>query len=173
MERPIVGFGQDEEGVPIAWLSCGHAQHIRHNPPFVNRAWVLTEEGRASRLGQPLNCVRCDELELPNDFVPYDRTDLLTEATLPKVQKPSGGYAATPLEPTPPGIWARLVVLDGQLRLHIPRLAVDLDLSPAQPGTLPPEVAYSVEPVGMVQFFQEFYCSRQQYQAWVREILSN
>ena len=92
MERPIVGFGQDEEGVPIAWLSCGHAQHIRHTPPFVNRPWVLTAEGRASRLGQPLNCVRCDELELPNDFVPYDRTDLLTEATLPKVQKPSGGW---------------------------------------------------------------------------------
>ena len=165
MERPIVGFGQDEEGVPIAWLSCGHAQHIRHNPPFVNRPWVLTEAGRASRLGQPLNCVRCDELDLPDGFVPYDRTSLLTEADL----TPDSEHT----QPTPPGIWARLVVLDGQLRLRIPSLGVDLELSPAQLGTLPPEVVYTLEAVGPVQFYQEFYCSRQQYQAWVRDILLN
>ena len=165
MERPIVGYGQDEEGVPMAWLSCGHAQHIRHNPPFVNRPWVLTEEGRARMLGQPLNCVRCDELELPDDFVPYDRTETVTEADL----------AATPeaTQPTLPGIWSTIVVQDGQLRLRIPRLAVDLELSPAQPGTIPPEVAYTLGPVGKVQFCREFYSSRGQYQAWVRDILSN
>ena len=164
MERPIVGFGQDDEGVPLAWLSCGHAQHIRHNPPFVNRPWVLTEEGRAGMLGRPLNCVRCDELDMPDDFVPYDQTAPLSEADL----------AVTPAttQPTAPGIWTRIVVLDGALRLRIPRLGVDRELSPAQPGTVPAEVAYSLEPVGAVQFCQEFYCSRRQYQAWVRDILS-
>ena len=163
MERPIVGFGEDEEGVPLAWLSCGHAQHIRHNPPFVNRPWVLTEAGRAGMVGKPLNCVRCDALELPDDFVPYDKTPLLSEADL---------AAPDAAQPTPPGIWARLVVLEGALRLRIPRLGVDLAVSPGQPGTLPPEVPYSLEPAGPVQCYQEFYCSRPQYQAWVRAILS-
>ncbi len=165
MERPIVGFGQDDEGVPLAWLSCGHAQHIRHTPPFVNRPWVLTEEGRASRLGQPLNCVRCDALELPDDFVPYDRTDSLTGADLTDPAEAG--------QPLAPGIWARIVVLEGGLRLRIPGLAVDLALSPTQPGTLPPEVEYTLAAGGPVQFYQEFYCSRSQYQAWVRDILSN
>lgn len=63
MEQTIVGFGTDADGVPIAILSCGHPQHIRHNPPWTNRPWVLTEEGRNSMLGKTLNCVRCDEME--------------------------------------------------------------------------------------------------------------
>ena len=45
----------------MARLACGHGQHVRHDPPLVSRTWVLTEDGRASRLGQILNCVRCDE----------------------------------------------------------------------------------------------------------------
>jgi hypothetical protein len=42
-------------------LECGHNQHVRHDPPYVERPWVITEHGRRSRLGQELNCVRCDE----------------------------------------------------------------------------------------------------------------
>lgn len=165
MERPIVTFGQDDEGVPLAWLSCGHTQHVRHNPPFVNRAWILTEEGRARMLGQPLNCVRCDALELPDHFVPYDKTDLLTEAAF------TAGSDIS--QPAPQGIWLRIIVLDGRLRLRIPYLSVDLELSSAQSGTIAPEMTYALERVGSVQFFQEFYCSRQQYLAWVRDILSD
>lgn len=165
MQRPIVGFGQDDEGAPIAWLSCGHPQHVRHNPPFVNRPWILTEEGRASMLGQPLNCVRCDALELPEHFVPYEKTALLTEAALTASSDSS--------QPLPPGIWARIVVLDGQLRLRIPYLSVDAQLSSAHSGLIPPETPYTLERVGTVKFFQEFYCSRQQYQAWVQDILSD
>ncbi|HWP43425.1 MAG TPA: DUF3565 domain-containing protein, partial [Blastocatellia bacterium] len=32
-----------------------------HDPPLVTRTWVLSEQGRASRLGFELNCKRCDE----------------------------------------------------------------------------------------------------------------
>ena len=49
------------EGHWRALLDCGHPQHVRHDPPLVTRAWVLTEEGRASRLGLELDCKRCDE----------------------------------------------------------------------------------------------------------------
>ena len=45
-ERLIVGFHQDQEGDWVAELDCGHNQHVRHNPPWQERAWVLSSEGR-------------------------------------------------------------------------------------------------------------------------------
>ncbi len=67
MERAIVGFDQDELGDWRAILACGHRQHVRHNPPLVERPWVLTEEGRSRFLGAVLNCKACDEGEPVND----------------------------------------------------------------------------------------------------------
>ena len=61
MEQPIVGFYQDEVGDWVADLACGHTQHVRHNPPFSHRPWVLTAEGRQRFLGFVLNCKLCDE----------------------------------------------------------------------------------------------------------------
>jgi hypothetical protein len=56
-----VGFDQDEAGDWVALLACGHRQHVRHRPPWHERPWVLTEEGRADRLGSPLECPACGE----------------------------------------------------------------------------------------------------------------
>ena len=67
MERAIVGFEQDELGDWRAILACGHRQHVRHNPPLVERPWVLTETGRARFLGVVLDCKACDEGEPVND----------------------------------------------------------------------------------------------------------
>ena len=64
MNQKIIGFHQDEEQHWVADLECGHAQHVRHDPPWMEREWVITPEGRATRLGTALNCVRCDELGL-------------------------------------------------------------------------------------------------------------
>jgi len=61
VDRRIVGFSLDDEGHWVAELDCGHRQHMRHQPPFQNRAWVITAEGRESRLGVVVNCVRCDD----------------------------------------------------------------------------------------------------------------
>lgn len=60
MKQPIVGFHQDEAGDWVADLACGHTQHVRHNPPFSNRPWVLTAEGRQRFLGFVLDCKLCD-----------------------------------------------------------------------------------------------------------------
>lgn len=62
MNRKITGFHTDAENHWVAELECGHGQHMRHDPPWMERPWVTTEEGRQSRLGEQLNCVRCDEL---------------------------------------------------------------------------------------------------------------
>jgi hypothetical protein len=61
MRRAIVGFHVDELGDWVAELECGHRQHVRHNPPFVNRPWVVTEEGRRGKLGAQLECVLCEQ----------------------------------------------------------------------------------------------------------------
>lgn len=58
-ERAIVDFHRDEEGDWVADLACGHTQHVRHNPPWVNRPWVTTAAGRASFLGRSLRCRDC------------------------------------------------------------------------------------------------------------------
>ena len=60
MKQGITGFHQDPEGHWVADLACGHAQHVRHDPPWQVREWVTTEEGRHSRLGMLLDCVLCD-----------------------------------------------------------------------------------------------------------------
>jgi hypothetical protein len=65
MKRRIVGFHRDEHGDWVADLECGHGQHVRHLPPLVTRPWVLTEEGRTSRLGTVLACKKCDESQDP------------------------------------------------------------------------------------------------------------
>lgn len=65
MRRKITGYHQDEEGHWVAELECGHGQHVRHNPPWTNRPWVTTPEGRAANLGAELNCRLCDLTERP------------------------------------------------------------------------------------------------------------
>lgn len=60
MKQPITGFHQDEEQHWVAELACGHNQHVRHNPPWTNRPWVITAEGRAGFIGKALNCRKCD-----------------------------------------------------------------------------------------------------------------
>jgi len=61
LKQKIVDYHQDEEQHWVARLSCGHNQHVRHDPPWSNRDWVVSEEGRNSMLGYQLNCVKCDE----------------------------------------------------------------------------------------------------------------
>lgn len=60
MQRRIVDFHLDAEGDWVARLECGHNQHVRHRPPWINRPWVVTAQGRAEALGKPLDCVKCD-----------------------------------------------------------------------------------------------------------------
>jgi hypothetical protein len=64
-QQKITGFHLDEHNDWVAELECGHGQHVRHNPPWMNRAWVTTEEGRNAHLGRVLECKRCEEESPP------------------------------------------------------------------------------------------------------------
>jgi hypothetical protein len=61
MKQAIIGFHLDEEQHWVAELACGHQQHVRHDPPWQNRAWVITQEGRHKMLGVELECKVCEE----------------------------------------------------------------------------------------------------------------
>jgi hypothetical protein len=61
MKKRIVYYHLDDEHHWVAELECGHEQHVRHQPPWINRPWVTTQEGRDSKLGEMLDCRKCDE----------------------------------------------------------------------------------------------------------------
>jgi SAM-dependent methyltransferase len=60
MQQKIIGYHQDAVQDWVADLACGHQQHVRHHPPWVNRPWVVSLAGRYSRLGMPLDCTLCE-----------------------------------------------------------------------------------------------------------------
>jgi hypothetical protein len=74
MDQPIVGFHLDSANDWVAELACGHDQHVRHNPPWTNRPWVVTAEGRGSKLGAVLDCKKCDA-GAPPDRRGHERHD--------------------------------------------------------------------------------------------------
>lgn len=67
MEQAITGFHKDDDADWVARLTCGHTQHVRHDPPWQLRPWVTTKSGRDKHLGQTLQCRKCDRNE-PKDF---------------------------------------------------------------------------------------------------------
>jgi hypothetical protein len=70
MRRIITGFYEDIEGHFVAILDCGHEQHVRHRPPFSERPWVLTPEGRRSMIGEAIECRLCDAASDADGTVP-------------------------------------------------------------------------------------------------------
>ncbi|MEX0720621.1 MAG: DUF3565 domain-containing protein [Balneolaceae bacterium] len=62
MKQPIIGFHKDKDGDWVAELECGHNQHVRHNPPWQLRPWVISKESRDKKLGVKLDCVKCDRM---------------------------------------------------------------------------------------------------------------
>ncbi|MCE9685180.1 DUF3565 domain-containing protein [Shewanella sp. AS16] len=60
MQQAICGYHKDEEQHWVAELRCGHFQHVRHQPPWINRPWVVTAAGRTRMLGYLLECKKCD-----------------------------------------------------------------------------------------------------------------
>ena len=146
--RPITGFSLDEEGHWVALLACGHRQHVRHRPPWELRPWVLTEEGRRERLGTSLPCVACDMPALPAGMERYKVTGPFTEI-------PTGLLRRHTLKPR---VWARIVVLEGELLYVIEREPpVSFLLKPEEPGIVPPEEPHHVERRGNVRFQVEFW----------------
>lgn len=149
MKRSITGFGQDEAGDYYVTLDCGHRQHVRHNPPLNNRAWVLTANGRSAKIGHSLDCPLCDRAEMPEGLTPFQQTPVFTEASIPAGLQQDHATGS--------GIWAKIRVQAGQLRYQAPDLGIDTVLSPPEVGVIVPTVRHAVTPIGTVHFFVEFF----------------
>ena len=87
---------------------------------------------------------------LPGNVSPYARTPEFSEETVPESLRRSHRTKA--------GAWARIVVLEGRLLYRILEPGVtEYELSPERSGTVEPEVAHEVSPLGPVRFFVEFH----------------
>ncbi len=159
MQRPITGFHLDADGDWVAELSCGHGQHVRHKPPFMLRPWVMSEDGRTSRLGSALDCTRCDQLEPPENLRPYQRTAVFREDSIPSALLRSHS--------TREGVWALIHVLAGEILYVVEAQQALSDdtakevrsfvLSPSTRGVICPQVPHHVTVRGPVEFFVEFH----------------
>lgn len=146
MQRKIVGFHQDGEGVWVAELECKHSQHVRHDPPWQERPWVLTEQSRQEKLGAELACSFCNMAIVPDEARAYKQTARFTEATVP-----SGLLADHHLKA---GTWGHIVVEEGRLEYTCDRGV--FVLKPGVVGIVEPEVVHHVRPIGSVVFYVEF-----------------
>jgi tellurite methyltransferase len=137
MRRRIISFRQDDAGDWVAELSCLHRQHVRHRPPFHDRAWVLDDVQRRQRVGSELDCPLCDRAELPGDLVVIRTAGPFDAETLPPGLRGSHVVAA--------GSWGLLRILQGGADIDIfldPPTRVRLDAGAA--CALPPEAPHVV-----------------------------
>ena len=58
MEK-ITGFHLVKDNHWVADLASGHTQHVRHNPPWYQREWVLSDNGRNDFIGFEFECKSC------------------------------------------------------------------------------------------------------------------
>ncbi len=144
----ITGFHQDASGDWVAELACGHAQHVRHRPPWQSQPWVTSEPGRAAKVGAPIECPTCRMPELPADAGEYKRTPTFTEQTVP------AGLLRD--HRTKQGVWAKIVVEAGRLDYTLESPSRTFVLTPECPGIAPPTEPHHVTPAGRVRFHVEF-----------------
>jgi tellurite resistance-related uncharacterized protein len=146
MLREIVGYHRDETGAWVAELRCGHGQHLRHDPPWQSRPWVLSERGRAERLGSELDCVYCEMAPLPPGLEAYEQTNVYDQTSVPT------GLLSD--HRTKPGVWARIVIEQGKLEYSCARGR--FVLRPGVDGVVEPDSPHHVRPLGPVRFRLEF-----------------
>ena len=121
----------------MAELSCLHGQHVRHRPPFQERAWVLDEVQRGERIGTELDCPLCDRAELPAGLQPSRTAGPFDAASLPAGLRRTHRIAAA--------TWGVLRVVRGSAHLDIevdPPLHRRLEAGDSQP--IPPEAPHLV-----------------------------
>jgi tellurite resistance-related uncharacterized protein len=151
--RTAVGFHPDTDGHWVAELSCWHSQHVRHQPPFRERGWVLDPAGRAAHVGAPFDCPLCDRAELPDGLVVLGRAGPWDEASLPETLRHT--------HRTPPERWGNLQVHEGTVDFQFrpeetpPGPLLHLRAGSNQP--IPPNLAHRVIVIGPTRLELEFW----------------
>jgi tellurite resistance-related uncharacterized protein len=147
--RQIVGFHQDDVGDWVAELSCLHNQHVRHRPPFQDRPWVTTADGRADKLESDIDCPLCDRTELPAGLHPVRTAGPFDADTVPAGLRTSHRVAHA--------TWGRLRVIDGTVGISVDTQPATIRrLGAGEEQAIPPLVPHRLEvdaPVTLVVDF--------------------
>ena len=150
MIQTITGFHQDDEGDWVAELSCLHGQHVRHRPPFHDRAWVSDAATRNARIGSAIDCPLCDRAEIPDGLVHLRTAGPWDEATLPVALRNSHRVGAS--------TWAILKVLEGEVIFHMETVpSLETRLLAGSEQAIPPLVSHRVVPTGPMRVVVEFW----------------
>ena len=152
MIRTIEAFRQDDAGEWVAGLSCLHGQHVRHEPPFWDRQWVLTQEGRSERLGTPIECPLCDRGELPEGLTVVRTAGPFDHTTVPR------GLLREHL--VADRTWGLLEVLDGEVAFDMdtqPR--THSQLGPGDRQAIPPGIPHRLTLLGATRVLVRFLVS--------------
>lgn len=150
MEKKIVGFHVDEVGDWVADLECGHAQHVRHNPPWINRPWVLDREGRERSLGVLLDCLKCNMPAIPVSARQIDCSERIDQRVL--VDQYAG------VQHNNSGCWIKVAVSEGELVYqqvadNIKGYVIDTEFS----AVIAPGERFSLSAKGAVLFQLHYY----------------
>ena len=149
MIRSIDGFTVDEQGDWVASLSCLHRQHVRHAPPFRDRAWVTSAAGRDGHLGAPLDCPLCDRAEPPAGLRASRTAGPFDAGTLPAGLRRTHRVAER--------TWARLRVLEGVVRLTMATAPpIDVVLRAGEEHHIPPGVDHILDLQGPFRLAVDF-----------------
>ena len=149
VHRAMTGFRRDDDGDWVAELSCLHSQHIRHQPPFWEAAWIEDDEARAERVGEPLACPLCDRAELPEGLRPTRTTATWDASTVPAALLRAHRVAA--------GTWGLLEVDTGEVRFHAAtNPPIDVVVTPDRAQPIPPELDHHIEPSEDARFHVTF-----------------
>jgi tellurite resistance-related uncharacterized protein len=148
VERTITGYHQDDVGDWVGELSCGHQQHLRHQPPFQVRSWVLEPLGRARHLGTAIDCPLCERMEMPEGLVRIGASPSWDESTMPAGLRTAHRS----------GRWGVITVQEGRLRFRAHTTPpIQRVLEPGTDQPIAPAIAHDVEPLGHVRFAIEWF----------------
>ncbi len=154
MDRTVTDFRLDEENDWVAVLDCHHGRHVRHHPPWQERPWTQTEEGRRSMIGQTVDCPKCEWIEMPEELV-HDRTTAEWSAdTVPRAIRRDHKVAS--------GVWGRVRVLEGSIRFGFAdgrggEAGTDGVLEVGVDQPIPPDRPHHLEVVGPVKVVVDFF----------------
>jgi len=153
MQRRISGFRLDDDNHWVAVLDCHHGHHVRHDPPWQLRPWTQTDEGRASMIGEVLECPKCEWIEVPEGLT-HDRTTAeWDEESVPRAIRRDHRVAS--------GVWGRVRVLEGSIRFQFAdglggEVGDDGLLNTTQVQPIPPGRPHHLEVVGPVRVVVDF-----------------
>lgn len=146
MRRRCVGFHVGDDGDWVAELEGLHGQHQRHQPPFQERPWVTTEEGRAWRIGADFDCPLCDRAELPDGLALARTAGPFDQDTVPSGLRREHRVAAR--------TWGVLRVLEGTLTFEM--LGGRRRMAAGDEQPIPPEVPHLLDMDGDVRLEVDF-----------------